>query len=453
MSEKWNDDALLQMPRETLARQILREAAHVGEIVRLSVDQLGDLYQVRGAVISEDRRVNAKVAAAISFLEQRGWVVRRKEHLWEVTNDGYEQSEPDPRVAELDAIVTEGDTINASLRTDDHRGASREHRLDAWHKRAKSYLRDRLGDEAAEKLPPIDLTPGLGSPRSIQDAREYLLALEREIHDHREHYPEKQREIRETRDVHIAPNIEPQADPRPRRAVIVTALPLEYKAVLRHLTDIKEHTHERGTVYETGSFDDWEVTVVEAGMGNDRAAVETERAITHADPQVVFFVGIAGGLKDADLGDVVAAETVYGYERGKQDEQFLSRPNVGLSSYALVQRARAEAKKDAWKIRMKNPAETARVFVGPLAAGEKVLTSNKAALREFLRQHYNDALAIEMEGRGFLAATYANHQTNAIVIRGISDLLENKSEGDAKGMQEIAADHATAFAFEVLAHF
>lgn len=124
------------------------------------------------------------------------------------------------------------------------------------------------------------------------------------------------------------------------RAVILTALPVEYQAVRIYLNNIHEETH-KGTVYERGAFAagqwSWDVGIAEIGAGNAGAAFEAERAIAYFNSSIVLFVGVAGGLKDVKLGDVVVATKVYGYESGKaQNGAFLLRPDVGESSYRLI---------------------------------------------------------------------------------------------------------------------
>jgi nucleoside phosphorylase len=227
-----------------------------------------------------------------------------------------------------------------------------------------------------------------------------------------------------------------------QRAILLTALPVEYQAVCAHLTDLQEKTHPKGTVYEQGAFvsgaDRWEVTVVEIGPGNPAAAAEAERAIQFFEPQVILFVGVAGGAKDVALGDVVAATKVYGYESGKDEATFSPRPDLEISTYRLEQRARAEAKKGNWLSRIEEPSGTTpRAHVGPLAAGAKIVASTKSATYKFIRSCYGDALAVEMEGYGFLLAARVNPGVEALVVRGVSDLIYDKSQTEAQGTQEI----------------
>jgi nucleoside phosphorylase len=98
--------------------------------------------------------------------------------------------------------------------------------------------------------------------------------------------------------------------------VIVTALEIETRAVLRQLG---KHTVEtvNGTGFFKGHFEGWDVAVVEAGPGNAGAAAIAVRAIEHYKPGVTLFVGVAVGVKDVAIGDVVVATKVYGYESGK----------------------------------------------------------------------------------------------------------------------------------------
>ncbi len=238
-------------------------------------------------------------------------------------------------------------------------------------------------------------------------------------------------------------------------AVIITALPVEYLAVRKHLKNLQEVVHTNGTVYERGDFaaeyQNWEIGIVEVGAGNAGAAVEVERSIACFQPDVILFVGIAGGIKDVELGDVVASTKIYGYESGKSEQDFKPRPEIGLSAYSLEQRARAEARKDNWLKRLDDSSLTPRVFVAPIAAGDKVASFTKSEVFKFLRSTYEDAVAVEMEGFRFVEAARANHQISTMVIRGISDLIDKKNHVNQAEYQKLAANNASAFAFEVLA--
>jgi nucleoside phosphorylase len=240
-------------------------------------------------------------------------------------------------------------------------------------------------------------------------------------------------------------------------AVILTALELEHNVVAAQLTGpITEHT-ERGLIFDVGSFTGkcgWTVAVAQSGPGNTAAGVLLERAVAAFRPQVAMFVGIAGGRKDVRHGDVVVADAVYDYESGKAGTtDYLPRIKTAAPSFALEQRARSVARANRWqqRIRPSVPAQPPKAFVKPIAAGGKVIAGGRSATAEFLSRHCGDALAVDMESYGFLHGAYVNKQVDTLVVRGISDLLDDKTAENDRDWQVPAASHAAAFAFELLA--
>ncbi|MFF3499279.1 nucleosidase [Streptomyces sp. NPDC003247] len=228
--------------------------------------------------------------------------------------------------------------------------------------------------------------------------------------------------------------------------VVLTALALEYAAVRAHITDREEDVHpEDGTRVEIGRLDGtpWRVALAELGEGVDNAAAMTTQIINWLRPQAVLFVGIAGSLKDdIVVGDVVVGTKAYAVHGGKWTPQgFLSRPEAWRASNALVQAARS-AVRDMTDV---------RPHFKPIASGDVVLADAESQIAQHLREHYNDAAAIEMEGSGAAHAAHLSGQSPALVIRGISDLADgDKADADAGGSQELAAAQAAKVAVAVL---
>jgi nucleoside phosphorylase len=228
-------------------------------------------------------------------------------------------------------------------------------------------------------------------------------------------------------------------------AVIITSLAVEYLAVRKHLENLRDVIHHRGTIYEMGHFSPWDVGIVEIGMGEAAAALEAERAITYFNPEIIVFVGVARGIKDVVIGDVVASTKVYGYESGKAKEVFKPRPKTCLTAYGLEQRARAEARKGDWLKRIMITDVLPRALVAPIMAGEKAV----ASIYELLR--YGHAVAVELERFSALDAVLASLHVPTIVVRGISDVIDKNTYADQGRSLEIASQNASAFAFELLA--
>ncbi|MFE5664870.1 purine phosphorylase [Streptomyces niveus] len=232
--------------------------------------------------------------------------------------------------------------------------------------------------------------------------------------------------------------------------VILTALNLEYQAVRKKLAGPHVHRHERGTRFEVGTVQgtSCRVALGLTNKGNHSAAVIAERAIQEFSPAAVLFVGVAGALWDtAKLGDVVMATHVYAYHGGtSEDDGLKARPRVWEAAHGISQLGSHLARVNDWADETSGGRRAPQVRFGAIAAGEVVQNSKISAEARWIRQHYNDALAIEMEAAGVAQAGHLNGAPVAI-IRGISDRADGtKSSEKDLNWQPRAAANAAAFA-------
>ncbi len=257
-----------------------------------------------------------------------------------------------------------------------------------------------------------------------------------------------------------------------RRAdvLVVTALALERESVRRHLNDVHVMRSET-TTGDLGVFESdgtaTTVAIIETGAGNVHASTVTSAALRDLGPETVVVIGIAGGVKNVSIGDVVVSSKVYWVEPAKfETEQTadgtvgrvaLPRPDFGPVSNRLVQAARGIVANGTWRGRglegdaRRLNGEPARALVSPLAMAEKVVADTQSTLALTIRQSFSDAVALAMEDFGVLRAVAQHESAAPIAVRGISDLLDDKLRTDEQGAQELAAANAAAFAFDLLA--
>lgn len=242
--------------------------------------------------------------------------------------------------------------------------------------------------------------------------------------------------------------------------VIQTALAIEQEAVVNKLTNVRDYEHPVSqTIYKVGDYisngNKLQIVVGRTNQTNINAAIETERVIQHFNPTYLFFLGVAGGLKDVNVGDIVIGTDVIGYERGKAKQDFLPRPQFGFVSYELEQKAVSFANSEMWKNQSailldKKFHDEILALSGTIASGEKVVASEKAPLYLFLKKHCSHALAVEMEGLGFLEACRQYPLIKSLIVRGISDLVDGKENADKEGSQPYASKNATEFLFGLI---
>ena len=236
-----------------------------------------------------------------------------------------------------------------------------------------------------------------------------------------------------------------------RPIVILTALDLEYQAIRQKLADPRLHRHQQGTRFEVGRLADGRcrVALAHVGKGNQSAAVLAERAIAEFAPAALLFVGVAGALHShIALGDVVVATHIYAFHGGTSEDGGLKgRPRVWETSHGADQIARHIARSGSWTRELPAQRRTPDVHFGPIAAGEVVLNSTVSAHAHWIREHYNDAQAIEMEGAGVAQAGHLNGALPVVVVRGISDRADGtKEDTDSEQWQPRAVANAAAFA-------
>lgn len=234
----------------------------------------------------------------------------------------------------------------------------------------------------------------------------------------------------------------------PVSTLIATALPIEFDAVSALLQDVQQDRHHAGDRYLVGRYSgtslDYKVTLIETGKGSEDAAVSVERAIEHCSPQIAIFCGVAGGVKDTKIGDVVVATDIFGYEYGKAaGDRFYPRPVIANCSRTMVQVSQSV-------FRERRASLNYAILHAPIAAGAKVVASRRSATAQFLRDNYSHVVAVEMEGIAFGRALAASPHVLGLIVRGISDLLSNKTASDRAGTQERAAMRASEHVFHIL---
>jgi 5'-methylthioadenosine/S-adenosylhomocysteine nucleosidase len=229
--------------------------------------------------------------------------------------------------------------------------------------------------------------------------------------------------------------------------VILTALDVEYLAVRDRIVDIRRPAPVSGTRFEVGSLPEGgDVVLARTGSGNHASAVIAERAISTFTPVAVLFVGVAGGLNPGlELGDIVVATHVYAYHGAAARPGGLkSRPRVWEIDHRIDQAAH----QIAWRLaRADDPrAGMPRVHFGPVASGEVLHDARVSEPQRWLRAHYDDALAIEMEAAGVAKAGQLSAAPVA-VIRAISDRADGTKAGtDKQRWQARAVRNAALFA-------
>ena len=255
----------------------------------------------------------------------------------------------------------------------------------------------------------------------------------------------------------LAPREVPPVDPRrvepgqvPVDVAIITILQEEYEAVYRLL---KRRRRVIGSP-EMGNQHAWVIGEIDAPdfdvpytavlamsprPGSNAAVIVTKNTLQTFDPRCVLVVGIAGGLGEVQLGDVVVADRICAYEYGKIGPEFYPRDDLDSPTDASIFSAAKTlaGRHPSWFSELEHSDETRhrtpRIVVGHVASGDKVVDDPTSEFFVNVVRSRPNVLAIEMEGAGAATAVQdvRDMQRGAIfgMIRGISDLPHHGGGG------------------------
>jgi len=237
--------------------------------------------------------------------------------------------------------------------------------------------------------------------------------------------------------------------------VILTALAIENAAVVAALGGCTAYPWNGTTLHTTNVSGHAVLVAPASGVGPERAAQATQRAIDVWGPARLLLVGIAAGIPegadDLRLGDVLVPNQVVGYDPAKLKPTAVERRwEVFRPDRLLLDRATG-VRADEWVHTIGVPRPDGsdgrvipRVHVGPVLSGSKVVADTDAVAR--LRASWPKMISIEMESIGVALTAYRNG-AGFLVVKAASDFADS---GKADDWHPYAAAAAARFAAAVL---
>ena len=251
------------------------------------------------------------------------------------------------------------------------------------------------------------------------------------------------------------------------RALILTAKDVETLAVKEQLLGPQgKNRTSRGVPFTTWglrSVEDPEVMIpaveialYQTGKGQAAAAVACGPIIEAFQPDVVLYVGCAGGdPSHTELGDILVATAVWNYEyAGIEVDTMRPKSHPVLPDQALLDEAKIADDYSAWRQRLMDGASNSiKIRFGEIASGNKVIKSLDSPLWDYIRRELSDdIIGCEMEGHGFFAAM-TPFKNYSLMIRGVSDHLTGKGatgRTQDENQQRNSTSNAAAFACHLL---
>ena len=167
-------------------------------------------------------------------------------------------------------------------------------------------------------------------------------------------------------------------------------------------------------------------------MGVSAMACLTTKMLARFRPKVCFLVGICAGI-NAEIGDIVVAESSFTYETGKVVQEageleaiFHPNPRYLPASPGCIEAVRQFNSEKAVQIRAiasefttVDPPKIPAVEIGPVACGAAVIESENMV--QELKDQNRKIQGLEMESYGFYLACRNAADCNYLMIKAVCD--------------------------------
>ncbi|MBI9009810.1 MAG: 5'-methylthioadenosine/adenosylhomocysteine nucleosidase [Tenericutes bacterium] len=223
---------------------------------------------------------------------------------------------------------------------------------------------------------------------------------------------------------------------------IIGAIDKELFLFFEEMTIEKTDIFGDKTFY-VGKIKKHEVVVVKSGIGKVNAAITTAILITQYHARIVINTGVAGGLKPAEIGDIILAKGIAYFDVSLTEIDDVPYGQMGEDPLLVYMDETFLEKAEKVFKKLKYPYR-----VGNLVSGDKFVTSAKDIRK--IKRHVDEIIGVEMEGMA-IALTCHKFKVPFISIRGISDIIDSKNQGKVyHNISEEVARKTTKFTFKFI---
>ena len=202
---------------------------------------------------------------------------------------------------------------------------------------------------------------------------------------------------------------------------IIGAMEIELEEIKKHLTNKHEITKGIRT-YTLGQIENKNVVLVLAGIGKVNAAVTTSKLLEDFDISHLINIGVAGGQKGVKHKDlVISTEVLYHDVDVTSFGSYVHGQMPGMDPTYIADQDLLNTLKQVL-----TKSDISYKY-GKIASGDSFVIS-KETIKE-VNALYDDIYAIEMEA-GAIAQVATIYQTPFIIIRSISDILEDEDQNN-----------------------